>query len=166
MALGSQLFGVVFGSQWEMAGGFGSWIAVWSAIALVSSPISTIYLVAGRQRTGLVFSVLDASAKSLALVVGGWLGGATVAVNAFAITAAGSYVAFHMWNIGLVKLSLWQWLRSYLRELAISALVVTGLFALRGRIPVIPLWGMSTTILAVAYWPRACRLVLNQMESA
>lgn len=159
IALGGELFGLVFGARWEIAGQFGRWIAVWSAVALVSSPVSTLYLVVGRQGTGLIFSIADAIVKVLALVLGGWLGGAHMAIHAFAVTAAGSYLAFHVWTLRLVDLRLLTWLRGYWREAAATVVVLGLMLGLRTRMPVLILWAAGTTLIGLACWPSASRLL-------
>jgi O-antigen/teichoic acid export membrane protein len=46
----SQLFGLVFGAEWERAGIILMWVAPWSALRLVTSPISMVAAIVGRQR--------------------------------------------------------------------------------------------------------------------
>lgn len=165
IVLGRELFSAVFGAQWRDAGEFAMWIAVWSAVALVSSPVSTLALVAQRQRSGLVFTLLDTLAKLAALAVGGHFRGAPGAVHLFAVTAAISYLAYHVWTLSLVGANLLHWVRPYRRQVLACALLGGAGLLLRDLLPVLVLWGALTAAMAAVCWSSAHRLVLGEVAS-
>ena len=85
-----------------------------------------------------------------------------MAIYAFALTAAASYLVFHVWTLSLVDVRLWHWFKPYLREAVAGAVVVAGLVMLRARIPTVPLWIAATTLLGLACWPSAYRLLVGK----
>lgn len=56
-ALSPWLFLFVFGDQWDMAGGFARALIPWLMLQVVTSPISTIFVVTDKQHWALIFSV-------------------------------------------------------------------------------------------------------------
>ncbi|MGY5765914.1 lipopolysaccharide biosynthesis protein [Brachybacterium sp. DNPG3] len=56
------LFTFVFGEQWDMAGDFARALTPWLAMQLVTSPISTVFVVTDNQQWMLAFSVVFCAA--------------------------------------------------------------------------------------------------------
>lgn len=56
------LFILVFGQQWDMAGDFARALTPWLAMQLVTSPISTVFVVTDNQQWMLAFSVVFCAA--------------------------------------------------------------------------------------------------------
>ncbi|WP_245851267.1 lipopolysaccharide biosynthesis protein [Brachybacterium vulturis] len=56
------LFTFVFGQQWDMAGDFARALTPWLAMQLVTSPISTVFVVTNNQQWMLTFSVVFCAA--------------------------------------------------------------------------------------------------------
>jgi len=82
------LFAIVFGSEWWQAGEYIRWLAVWLLFVFISSPLSTLYAVLERQRTGLIVNVIMFISRLLALVIGGWTQNAHFTIAIFGITGA------------------------------------------------------------------------------
>jgi O-antigen/teichoic acid export membrane protein len=70
-AAGPQLFSVVFGHHWEIAGSYAQVLAPWFMMVLVSSPLSMISLVKERQGLSLVISVYEMVLRIVAVLLGG-----------------------------------------------------------------------------------------------
>lgn len=82
------LFAVIFGERWWIAGQYVRWLSLWLLFVFISSPISTIYAVLERQREGLVVNFIMFSTRLLALVIGGIKGDALFTIALFGITGA------------------------------------------------------------------------------
>jgi lipopolysaccharide exporter len=81
--LGPLLYTTVFSEKWHEAGVYSQIIAPWLIMVLVTSPISTVFLVAGRAGTLLTYNVVLLLARSGALLLGSWVGGPRVALLCF-----------------------------------------------------------------------------------
>jgi O-antigen/teichoic acid export membrane protein len=66
------LFILLLGPQWDMAGGIARALTPWLAMQLVTSPISTVFVVTERQGRMLVFSVLFAAVPLALLYASPW----------------------------------------------------------------------------------------------
>ena len=86
-------FGLVFGQQWERSGVLVAWMAPWFLLQFVSSPVSTVLNVTGRQVTALMLQVsglvLRVGAVLLASVVK-----PTMVVEAYALSGFVFYAAY------------------------------------------------------------------------
>ena len=82
------LFVIVFGTQWLIAGEYIRWIALWLLFVFISSPLSVLYLILEKQREGLVVNVVMFSSRLVALIIGGFSGDALFAIKLFGSTGA------------------------------------------------------------------------------
>lgn len=72
--VGEDLFQVVFGLAWAEAGVYAQILSVWAIFWFISSPLTTIYLVKGRQEFGLKMNITIFLTRLVALIMGGLLG--------------------------------------------------------------------------------------------
>ncbi|OFS72560.1 teichoic acid transporter [Trueperella sp. HMSC08B05] len=63
------LFTFVFGPQWDQAGDFARALTPWLALQLITSPISTVFVVTSKQQWLLAFSVVFAAAPLALLAI-------------------------------------------------------------------------------------------------
>jgi lipopolysaccharide exporter len=82
--IGRELFELAFGSEWSEAGVYVQLLAPWVLVWFVSSPLSSLYYVLGRQREDLFLQGWIVSSRVIALGTGGFIGDARVAVLLFA----------------------------------------------------------------------------------
>lgn len=82
------LFAVIFGARWWIAGEYVRWLSLWLLFVFISSPLSNIYSVLERQREGLIVNFIMFSTRLLALVIGGIKGDALFTIALFGITGA------------------------------------------------------------------------------
>lgn len=66
------LFLVVFGAQWDQAGGFARALTPWLMMQLVTSPISTVFVVTEKQQWSLIFAVFFCAAPLSLLYFSPW----------------------------------------------------------------------------------------------
>ena len=88
------LFRIVFGSEWIVAGEYVRWLSAFMLLAFISSPISSIYSVMERQREGLIIYLFVFIIRLTALIIGGMKGDALLTVALFGISEA----AFRLFN--------------------------------------------------------------------
>lgn len=103
------LFSVLFGPEWQRAGVLVQWMTPWFMLQLLSSPLSMILHVTGRQRSAMVLQLVGLLLRSgLVLMVGleaaEWIG------EAYAISGVLFYA--------LYLLVIWNTLHSQKRPLA------------------------------------------------
>lgn len=67
---GPQLFGLVFGEQWVAAGEYARYLSIMFFFGFVSSPLSYVYFIVGRQREDLMLHIYMAFSTLAALVLG------------------------------------------------------------------------------------------------
>jgi O-antigen/teichoic acid export membrane protein len=82
------LFSLVFGEKWRVAGQYARWMSLWLLFVFVSSPLSTMYYVKERQKDGLIINFIMFSSRLLVLVIGGIKGDALFTIALFGITGA------------------------------------------------------------------------------
>ena len=96
------IFTFVFGSQWNMVGDIARALTPWLALMLVTSPVSTVFVVTFKQHWMLIFSIffmifplgwLYFSPLSLipTLTVLGWLMAGMLIINLFLVDLAATY---------------------------------------------------------------------------
>lgn len=89
--IGEELFSVVFGAAWAEAGLYTQLLAVWALVWLISSPLSTIYMVQEKQGFGLSINIANFVTRLAALVAGGMLGSARLAILLFGVSGIAVY---------------------------------------------------------------------------
>jgi O-antigen/teichoic acid export membrane protein len=89
--IGEELFSVVFGAQWAEAGLYTQLLAVWAVVWFISSPLSTIYMVKEKQGFGLWINAANFVTRFAALMVGGLLGSARIAILLFGVSGIAVY---------------------------------------------------------------------------
>lgn len=107
--IASDLFIVVFGSEWAEAGRYTQILSVWAFFWFVSSPLSTLFSVLERQEYGLRIQVAIFASRLISLVAGGLLANAYIALALF--SASGvlvyGYLGFRIMHlVGLSPLNL------------------------------------------------------------
>lgn len=68
---GDILFVLIFGKEWEIAGIYVRFLALWFLFVLCSSPLSSILDVLSKQKQGLYFQICIFIARILAVFIGG-----------------------------------------------------------------------------------------------
>lgn len=95
------LFAVVFGERWWIAGQYVRLISLWLFFQFVSSPLSTLYYVKDKQRDLLLFNVVMFFVRLLVIIVGGTRGDVMLTVFLLGLTGTGLYgfLCVHITNI-------------------------------------------------------------------
>jgi O-antigen/teichoic acid export membrane protein len=91
------LFSFIFGSKWLVAGQYVRWLSPWFLFVFITSPISTLYDVLGRQRDGLIFNTLLLISRVLVLWWGGKTGNDQFTIALFGITGTVFWIFNCFW---------------------------------------------------------------------
>jgi len=91
------LFAVVFGPEWREAGAYVRWLSPWLLAVFVGFSLAPIVTVVERQRAGLVFQGVLSVVRVGALIVGGIIGHAMVAIALFGVASAVCWSVYIVW---------------------------------------------------------------------
>jgi len=69
---GSYIFKFVFGAEWEFSGYLAQLIAPWLFAVMMGSPLSSILIVAEKQKFSMNFNITLLVFRAVSLLVGGW----------------------------------------------------------------------------------------------
>ena len=127
---GQQFFALFFGEPWREAGTYAQWLAPWLLVVFVTSPLSTLVLVRERQRMELMFQVVLLAARAAALVAGGALGNATLAIALFGVGSAALWGSYMLWLLQIGGAGMREPLRWLAREVTVALLLSTPLLLL------------------------------------
>jgi len=89
--IGQYLFVFIFGPSWGQAGYYIQILSVWAVFFFVSSPISAILTITGKQKTGLILSSINLITRFVSIVIGGILGSATLSIVLFSLSGVLMY---------------------------------------------------------------------------
>lgn len=70
---GKEIFGFLFGTNWEFSGSLARILAPWLFMVFISSPLSTILIAKEKQKISMIFNILLLVTRAAALAVGGIL---------------------------------------------------------------------------------------------
>lgn len=91
---GKDIFMVVFGSQWGIAGLYVQILSIWAFVWFISSPLSTIISVFEKQSWGLSLNIIIFLTRVISLVIGGILGDALISLFLFSFSGVITYGYF------------------------------------------------------------------------
>jgi O-antigen/teichoic acid export membrane protein len=89
--IGQYLFVLIFGPSWGEAGFYIQILSVWAVFFFISSPISSILSIAGKQKTGLILSTINLITRIVSIVLGGLLGSPTLSILFFSLSGIVMY---------------------------------------------------------------------------
>ena len=95
------IFSLVFGAEWRVSGVYCQWLTGWLFLVFVSSPLSMVPSIMGKQRQELVFHATLLASRIAALLGGSMLGSPAVALGLFAAVSSVCWFFFMLWNLAL-----------------------------------------------------------------
>jgi len=102
--IGQDLFVLIFGPSWGEAGYYIQILSVWAVFLFISSPLSSVLPIVGKQKIGLVLSILNLITRFISICLGGILGSATLSIIFFSLSGVvmyGSTSTFFMHLAGI-----------------------------------------------------------------
>ncbi|NLV20971.1 MAG: oligosaccharide flippase family protein [Syntrophomonadaceae bacterium] len=144
------LFALVFGSRWWIAGEYVRWLSLWMFFNFISSPLSNMYLVLERQRAGLIVNAVMFSTRLLALIIGGIKGDALFTIALFGLTGAILWIfncTYILYMAGVPALQVYDTiLREAIRSVPYALLPLVAWFVFKNSL-VFVLAGITAGIL-------------------
>jgi lipopolysaccharide exporter len=89
--IGQDLFILIFGPSWGEAGYYIQILSVWAVFFFISSPISSIISIIGKQKIGLVLSTINLITRFVSIFIGGILGSASLSILLFSLSGTVMY---------------------------------------------------------------------------
>jgi O-antigen/teichoic acid export membrane protein len=130
---GPDVIKFVLGPDWETAGTYAQWLAVWLLFLFVSSPLTRLFDVLERLKANLVFNVLLFGSRIVVLVVAGNLGDPLLAIGLYGGVSAVLYGGLLAWLLVLAGVRIGHSVRFMARCLAISVLPALAVYATSTR---------------------------------
>lgn len=150
---GGSIFSLVFGSRWHEAGVYSQILSVWLFFWFISSPLNTVFAVLEEQALELRYQVANLSTRFLAMVVGGVMGNARIAIALFTLSGVavyGSYCVSVLRKSGASKSAVSRilWSRMLLFLPAAALILVAQSFLPSPGVTV----GLAIFVLVAYYW--------------
>lgn len=106
---GKDIFGFLFGREWEFAGSLAQLLAPWLFMVFVSSPLSTIMIVREKQKVSMIFNVLLLVARALVLAAGGFfLRDVEATIGLFSLTGLLFFAFLALYSLQLAGIHLFK----------------------------------------------------------
>lgn len=94
---GPRLFALVFGGNWEEAGGLARWMAPWLAVVFIASPLSIMFTILEKQKQGMYFQGLVLLLRVIAITIGVQYESMTLAIILFSLCSLSCWMGFLIW---------------------------------------------------------------------
>lgn len=89
--VGRDLYIFVFGERWAEAGVYTQILSIWAIVWFISSPLSTLYGVLGKNAQGLVLQLIIFISRFISIGIGSYFGNARLALFLFSISGVFVY---------------------------------------------------------------------------
>ncbi|ELR68651.1 hypothetical protein C900_00162 [Fulvivirga imtechensis AK7] len=99
---GSDIFAFIFGSEWESAGTYASWMFIWVGLMFVNPPSAVLYYTLHKQKIQLIMEVFLFASRFLALYYGGLYGDMLFTIKVYSIIG----FIFNIFFIGYISILL------------------------------------------------------------
>lgn len=155
--IGPDLFEMVFGEEWRVAGELAQLMVPWLYLVFVSSPLSTLFAVMEKELQSLVFQLVLLVARLGAILVGTAIGGLMETVFFFSVASFLCMLGFLIWLARLAGTSLRSVFYPTLSALTINTtcllpmILVTSIGSGVGLFWFVALL-VSSALLGVRYW--------------
>jgi O-antigen/teichoic acid export membrane protein len=153
--MGKEAFIVVFGTAWSEAGLYSQILALWIFITFIASPISTLLSIFEKQGASLIFNIILLIMRAGALVAGGLLGDAHIAIALFALVGIVIYSMLFFWLLSVADVSFFTVWKGFRKYAAYSIPLIVGVIyakwiLLLSPIILVVIAGAATTIYCIA----------------
>ena len=168
--IGPDLFELVFGSEWRLAGDFARLMAVWLLFQFVTAPFTTLFAVLEKQKHGAAFQAIMFFVRVLAVFTGAHFDSVIVAITFFALGSAFCYLAMNTWFLKALSIEAKCFYIPLLRYLAISILLFIPIL-----LPLSFNWSefllylgyaLSLSAVTIYYWREARKIFLLKLRSS
>jgi lipopolysaccharide exporter len=103
--IGSEIFVLFFGANWQTAGEYAQILAPWIFFVFVGSPISSLINTLDLQGIGLLFNILMIGSRAGSLIYGGFLNNVYISLSLFSLTGVVLWVCLCAYLLNAVGIS-------------------------------------------------------------
>lgn len=129
MLAAPEIFAFLFGESWRLAGTIAAWLAPFLYIQFITSPISTLHTVVGKQAKGMLLHGVLLFVRVLSIMIGAIYGDLLLSVALFSLSSAVCWLAFLLWLLRLAGCDpLKVFARVTIKALSSSVVVLSPLF--------------------------------------
>jgi len=96
MVFGSEIFQIVFGNKWTLAGTFTSYLSFFYLFRLISEPMDCILIVHQKQRVLFIFQLVLLALRCIVLFVGVLFNSATISILSYGIVSGLCYLILNI----------------------------------------------------------------------
>jgi len=104
--IGKDIFSVFLGEEWSEAGVYAQILGSWLLLDFISSPISTLNSILGKQEIDLFFNIVIIICRILSLVIGGMFENEYLALSLYSVSGTFLWTLLTIWFIKLSKANL------------------------------------------------------------
>lgn len=109
---GKEIFGFIFGPEWDFSGTLSQIMAPWLFAVFIGSPLATILVVMEKQKISMIFNILMLVFRALALIAGGLiLKDITFTIFLFSLTGFLFFVCLTVYSLHLASVNLMRVLK-------------------------------------------------------
>lgn len=152
--VGTDIFTLVFGTDWQQAGNFARWMAPWLYFVFVASPLSTLFSIAERQKEGMIFQAVLLISRVFAILFGASIGDIELTVMIFAGVSALCWIGFLFWIAyvaGIPSGEIWlPTLKAFGIALVCTLPLMIGI-SVHDKIPMAWLYALPVTVVLITY---------------
>lgn len=104
-----QIFLVVFGSNWEVAGQYARWIALYMAAEFIVAPLSSVEYALEKQKVGLLFQMVLALSRVGAIGLGVFYFDEVTTIAIYSIVCMVFYLVYGAWAFNVMGVKFADW---------------------------------------------------------
>lgn len=106
---GNDIFGFLFGREWEFSGSLAQLLSPWLFMVFISSPLSTILIVKEKQKVSMIFNMFLLAARALVLTAGGFiLRDVRATIGLFSLTGLLFFTFLALYSLHLAGINLFK----------------------------------------------------------
>jgi len=103
--LGKEIFSLIFGAQWIMAGKYAQILSIWILLVFISSPLSTLFIVLKKMKQGLIADIILFSSRVFSLLIGAmYFKNIEISIILFGIVSAIIWLGLCLYILKLVDI--------------------------------------------------------------
>ncbi len=144
---GGELFKLIFGPAWEMAGVYAQWLAPWFLLSFIGAPLSTFALVKTKQRQAFWFTVYEICIRVCALSTGAYFHSANLAIQLFSAAGVLISTVYISWILHLAGSSIWVMMKHLKEVIIVNIGMVISLLLIDNFLS--PWWGLGVTVIGL-----------------
>lgn len=152
MIIGADLFSVVLGPQWSVAGEYAGILAPWLLFVFIASPLSAIFSVLEKQAVDLIFNILILISRFIVLIIGGLSGNPILALILYSITGVIFWGGMNLYLLKISGIPYLIGLHDYVKYFFISFIIAIPLLFVKFLSVAKPLILVVAVVVSLVYY--------------